>query len=277
MRRENKRLEEESQLTFKPSIGSNKITFNDDRLGASTGRASRFDRLYSDALKRQQSSQKLVDPVTADLTFTPKITSRAASRGRSNNGNGRDSSPVSERLYKAQRVSTTATASMDAEETFRPKISKRANSTDRSGGKPVTERLFEQGQLHEEKLAKLKESVQARLAEECTFAPQIASVAAANGRRGSDRDVMQRLLSYEETRQAKLEEARRKQEHELALQTTFRPALSQSPRPTSAASASGVREPVFQRLSRTPDKLQYRPLNMATNSDNGDKVCTIQQ
>jgi hypothetical protein len=84
---ESKRLQEENNITFKPVIHTKpKPESTSANGGASANGGSRFDKLYSDAKKRQQESSnphesKLV-PGNEELTFKPQISARASSRSK---------------------------------------------------------------------------------------------------------------------------------------------------------------------------------------------------
>ena len=88
MKREAKKIADESHLTFKPKLIESNLSkrwsLDDSPQGLIS---SRFDRLYSDAQKRKEEEKHKNDKIIAvadkDLTFQPKISPRTASRERS--------------------------------------------------------------------------------------------------------------------------------------------------------------------------------------------------
>lgn len=164
LKKEKKILEEESNYTFKPTVNrssnnsSNKSKqINDHSNLIKNDNNSRFDQLYSDALKRHLEQQWKENTVDKDLTFKPKIN---RSRANSTN-NSRSASPlpnktsnieqsfiksssIENRLQKQQyhstgKIKSTSNNIEQQNLTFKPEITKRAQSIDR---KVSANRLF---------------------------------------------------------------------------------------------------------------------------------------
>ena len=183
---EDKRIKNEENLTFKPNLTSKTVSNGNNLKSASTadiGGDSRFDRLYKDAMKRQQVSDS--KPVDDNLSFKPKISARASSRGRAQ-------SPlaVSDRLYNsASSKSIAPPPPSNPEETFKPKISKRAGSVDRSKTLDVNDRLYQMNKDHLDRLEKLRQSVLEQTSVECTFAPKVRASSSSKSRPSSSQQV----------------------------------------------------------------------------------------
>ena len=131
-------------------------------------------------MKRQQGFETKADDT---LSFTPKISARASSRGRAQ-------SPlaVSDRLYNSASSKSIAPPS-NPEETFKPKISKRAGSVDRSKTLDVNDRLYQMNKDQLDRLEKLRQSVLEQTSVECTFAPKVRASSSSKSRSSSSQQV----------------------------------------------------------------------------------------
>jgi len=225
-------------LTFQPKF-STKISEESD--------PNRFDSLYQDAIKRKQSHPSPDD----SFSFSPKLSARVSS-----GSTRRDPSPlpVGERLYKLgtmnNKPASIPSLPLDPEATFTPQISKRANSVDRNRSISTSDRLHMQSKEQQIRLEKLRESMNAQMTKECSFTPRLSHSAHAstdNTSTVSARDVTQRLLSYEVSRQAKIEQAKKQLEEQTAKNMTFRPQI-----PVSSRFATPTRQGqnIFEKLSK---------------------------
>ena len=270
---ESKKLEDESNITFKPILHTKPKT---DSASSNGIHGSRFDKLYSDAMKRQQessSSDKLI-PGKEELTFRPQISSRASSRSK------RAPSPmnVTDRLYSQSGSGRPSSKSISSEDnpnlTFKPQISKRAESAGRNQTKEISDRLYQLGKEHQNKINKLQQDyIQQKVAEECTFAPNLSKSRSRSTSRATNadlpKDVASRLFSYEEQRQKKLEEAKRHQQELEAQLTTFKPHVIPTKRAATPNRGMGnPGETIFDRLARqTLEKDQIATSESAASLD----------
>jgi hypothetical protein len=100
------------------------------------------------------------------------------------------------------------------------------------------------------RLEKLRESMNAQMSKECSFTPRLshsANTSTDNTSTVSARDVTQRLLSYEVSRQAKIEQAKKQLDEQAAKNLTFRPQI-----PVSSRFATPTRQGqnIFEKLSK---------------------------
>jgi hypothetical protein len=245
LKREQKKREDEAQLTFQPHVNRNSRT--PGSTGASiSGRdaVNRFDALYSDALKRHIETKWKETADQKELTFTPKITerggrSRATSRTGSRQGS-RASSPgpatesAIDRLHSTPKGKLKHGVDPDNKLTFKPEITKRAMSIDR---KETAKRLYTPNSIDREKEKDARRLAEARNREleNCTFSPQLRA-SSSKFTPKEQVDLRERMSRFEEMKKAKLQE-RQKQalEQELA-DATFKPVLlskaKRAPTPT---------------------------------------------
>ncbi|RYG69944.1 hypothetical protein EON64_01470, partial [archaeon] len=99
LRKEQRRQKEEANLTFKPvlSTSNHKSRTND----AKPEETARYQRLYSDALKRHiQKTWK--EKEEKEASFSPKLSTRPRSASRSSSASraSRDNNEVAERLHQ---------------------------------------------------------------------------------------------------------------------------------------------------------------------------------
>lgn len=252
-------------MTFQPKFSTKVSEENDSKS------ANRFDTLYQDAIKRKQSHS---DPSPENsFSFSPKLSARVSSTKR-------DPSPmtVGERLYKLGTINKSnsiPSAPLDPEATFTPQISKRANSVDRNRSISTSDRLHLQSKEQQARLEKLRESMNAQMSKECSFTPRLSHSGSVsdNVSVGSARDVAQRLLSYEATRQLKIEQAKKQLEEQSAKDMTFRPHI-----PVSSRFATPTRQGqnIFEKLSKqTLQKDQNLAVSLNTmNHSFSSKVIT---
>ena len=147
---EEKRRQEEEQLTFKPKLQSKRGR------DSTTNAGSRFEKLYDEARKRQEDKTDVKKDVNA---FKPKITARGRSKERAPTPEKRD-----EERYKAagagrKREEQPTTNNTKTQENFRPKISKRAKSLERKDSSPGT-RLYTQAQIKLQKQKQIKDQIE---------------------------------------------------------------------------------------------------------------------
>jgi len=143
LRKEKLRQEEEANFTFKPALVSSSRGRSRDPKALDE---NRFDKLYSDALKRHLQTQfKAEGEKDKDIPFAPRLATRgrSVSRGSSaSRGSARErNEPFHERL--TQTTSPKPKALPEQKElTFKPTISKRAKSIERKELKDPAERLY---------------------------------------------------------------------------------------------------------------------------------------
>jgi hypothetical protein len=284
LRKAKEREDQEANFTFKPHI--NEKSPRRDPPG--TPRENRFDKLYSDALKRHITTHLREEQKEPELTFTPTIHSRTGSRTHSRTGSTqrmresvqdhqtssssygvastpdardrpRDTRPLGDRLSTPTRRKETPTAAQ-AEMTFTPSISKRARAIETLGSQEVAKRLYEHGKTAQEKMELRRSEVEQKEKDNCPFTPQLATRSSrpSSAQRArtaptakSIASTAERLNRYEEERQLKLEEARKQKEDEEMSQVTFQPQLVTT---TRRSMTPTMRAPVHSRLAVPLDK-----------------------
>jgi hypothetical protein len=264
LRKAKQKEREEANYTFKPNIHqiNNKVKGQDP---PGTPRENRFDKLYSDALKRHITTHLREETKDRDLTFTPTIHSRSTSRQnsrpssrartrepsveRSSRGASteRDSKPIHERLSTPRQPKKEPE---NSDLTFTPTISKRAKAIETLGSQEVAKRLYEHSKMIQEKLELKRSESEQKAKETCTFSPQLITKRSTSTQRAGGPSVVDRTMRFEEVRQLKLEEARRQKEEEELSQITLKPNLVTSRRPSTPSS----RQPVHERLAVPLDK-----------------------
>lgn len=252
-RKEQKKLEEQAQFTYKPASFTQKSPFQ--RKEKQGQQENRFEKLYSDAVNRHISEQiqktegelAKQDP---HLTFKPRISSKAANLSRSSSrerlGMSRTSSRSS--LLDDQSVGSSnggssvrsLTRSRSATPTksefsFQPTITKRAHSVDRKNSDrnmqiPRTERLYQNSFDQQEKLAQMRQSMEERAMTECTFAPAIKENPRSLKRADSSLSITERLNRRGEEQKLRLEDAKQRVEEEMREQATFKPLIKETRR-----------------------------------------------
>ena len=259
LKREARLKEEEAQLTFRPHIQTRRGRDEAARNSVEEG-TSRFEKLYSEARKRQEDSNKNEKVIIQNCTFQPKITPRARSKERSGS--------IEERLYSSRgagkRDPKLDQSVNSSGASFTPKITKRAKSLERTEATP--DRLYSRAQIIQEKHNQLKEQLAKRELEECSFSPKTNN----NGRSGSaqkersgsatkDRsqsparkiDVGERMQRYLEERQRRLEEAKQAKVEAESANITFKPQLIAK---KVTAKKDNDNSDVFTRLASLADK-----------------------
>ncbi len=264
LRKAKQKEQDEANYTFKPTIQSNQKVRSHDPPG--TPRENRFDKLYSDALKRHITTHLREETRDRDLTFTPKIHSRSTSRQNSRPSSRaktrensverparvpsaeRDGKPLHERLSTPRR---TKKELENSDLTFTPTISKRAKAIETLGSQEVAKRLYEHSKMIQEKLELKRNESELKTKETCPFSPQLVTKrSSSNQRGGGSVGVVDRSMRFEEEKQMRLEEARRQKDEEELAQITLKPTLIASKRPTTPSS----RLPVHERLAVPLDK-----------------------
>ena len=256
LKKELRQRQEESQYTFKPALATKSDRKKRDDGQGNGPDANRFDRLYSDALKRHLESKWKEANDAGELTFTPKISAKAArslsrprSRERPRGGGGgtRDShnDAAWNRLYDAP---TGRLRNPADEPTFQPSISKRAKSLDR---RESAKRLYAP-EVTSERREKLKQELEEQQLEECTFSPELNYKSKYNRKPMKD-DVMTRMSKYEATKQSRLLAMQReKEEHDLEG-VTFKPELVSSAKKRS--STPNRNQPLVERLTKPIERI----------------------
>jgi hypothetical protein len=236
MKRERIKLEEESNYTFKP------VFYTGNRRKDEGIRENRFDKLYSDALKRQITSQIKEEEAIKQIPFSPKFvsksrsSSRSSSRSRSPGPSSRSSTPSKQ---KPEPPSFP----------FKPEISKRAKSIERPNTAPeIADRLYSHSHHAREKLERKRSEKDLKEMEDCTFAPKILdqkrSQSATRGLK-----VVERLSSYGEASKSRIAEKQKEKEEKEAAELTFKPQITAGKRPSTPSNL-----PVHERLSMSTDK-----------------------
>jgi hypothetical protein len=275
MKKEKLKQLEEANYTYKPKLYTNSARTTPKSAGkgtssptpghnssfstslgddASSTKENRFDKLYSDALKRHITQNQKEENKDKDLTFTPKMTtttkrstSRSSSRGGSRSASRERSAPR-ERSVDSRASGTSSTQvnnsssnnqertgrqaatptrttrkSIEPEKpTFQPQITKRAKSIERGRDKEVSNRLYEHGIHVKEKMERKRNEVEVKNMESCTFAPKIVETKRSSS--ASRLNVVERMSKFEEQRQKKLQEAL-EQKKETEKSFSFQPTL----------------------------------------------------
>jgi len=257
LRKEKKLLEEEANYTFQPKIVSTRDNANKNRHAAaggvsSYGGNSRFDQLYSDALKRHLESQWKQHHEDRDLTFKPKINrSRPSSRGGSRAGSpprSETSRASTDRLYNQSIGNVKGKIFEDL--TFKPSITKRAQSIDR---KTSADRLYGNISNYAEVEKRREEDRTQHLllqeTSECTFSPKTNSAKPKFKHINESLDLNERMNSFLERKEQRIQEAKQLMEAEESLETTFQPAFKSRPASTPLA-------PFHERLAQSINNRQ---------------------
>jgi Tfp pilus assembly protein FimT len=244
--RETRIREEETNLTFKPSIQ----TRGRDTNTVATN-SSRFDKLYEEAKVRKEKAKREEKP-----SFKPKITALGQSKQRSQTPEG-----TVESLYHSSGAGKKKVEESKVEKSdgfnFQPRISKRGKSLDRNRDVSPSTRLYTQAQISQMKRSKKQEAKLQEEIKDCTFTPQTNSArgkAPAQSSSETSADVTARMEKYQLLREKRIEDLKRAREAEDALVATFKPASYTSNHKVQR-SPSRERGDVFTRLHETPRKV----------------------
>jgi hypothetical protein len=248
---------------------------------ASSMKENRFDKLYSDALKRHVTQNQKEENKDKDLTFTPKLAKRSTSRSSSRGGSrsaSRERSAPRERSVDSRASGTsssvnrnnsnsnnqertgrqaatptrTARKSIEPEKpSFQPQITKRAKSIERGREKEVSNRLYEHGIHVKEKMEKKRTEVEVKEMESCTFAPKIVETKRSSS--ASRLNVVERMSKFEEQRQKKLQEAL-EQKKETEKSFSFQPTLLAKGANTASLYNQQQQLPFHERLTVPQEK-----------------------
>eukprot|EP01039_Chlorochromonas_danica_P010885 gene10885-12099_t len=245
LKKEKLRQKEEANYTYKPQLVASSRGRSKEVKGADE---SRFDKLYSDALKRHLQSQWKEENGDKDLSFTPKLVSRGRSSSRggstSRSASKERGEPFHERLSVAS-ISPKKAALPEKDLTFKPTISKRAQSLERKEEKDPAERLYHQNRVMKEKLLRKKSEADLKELEDCTFAPAIIGLKNGNG---ADREaLLERMQKFEAQRAKRIEDIQKQKEESENAKLTFKPSLNIKKR--SSTPTGKPEKPVYERLS----------------------------
>ena len=241
-----RRIEEDSQLTFKPALYEYKKS-----LPTSNESTNRFEKLYKDAKKRQNE----VKPSPADQnSFQPTLVARSSSRGKR--------SPSPQNLVAKLHTQTGSGNQRPVavqDPPFQPAITRKALEVSRSGG-DIADRLFQKSFELKEKHERLKAEHDQKKngLEECTFSPQLPSntrsLSASRIRKSlgegelAPKDPAERLYKYDEQKKARMELLRRAKEEVESSEITFQPRLVSTSAAISYRSSTPTQS-VYERLS----------------------------
>eukprot|EP01038_Epipyxis_sp_PR26KG_P005258 gene5258-7307_t len=231
--------EEEANFTFKPKLPN--YTRKSTK-GEEGGGLSRFDRLYSDALKRQIETKEA--KVETNLTFQPQIHTRGRSKSPSVNSKS-DSRASSTERGSLRGASPSARTKYDPNSvlTFKPQISKRAKSLERKVDAPVSERLFAHDQISKEKQKKIKEDLESKSSLLFTFAPKTNNKTLKTKSAETELSVADRLGNYVKLRQQKILDAQKSKLERENSEITLKPTINKQSKWATPET------PVYQRLS----------------------------
>lgn len=241
-RKEEKLQREEAQLTFKPTLSSKGSTRGRSKDEKTGGDVSRFDRLYSDALKRHMEDKYKESVTDKELTFKPKLTSRSRSSSRERSAPSPAPS-TSSRLQK--QTGTVKNPVVEVKPTFKPTISKRANSIERSRGETQAN-LYAHSKTAKELQALLKAEQEEKVAESCTFKPH-TNVKSRPPSRGRGTPLAERMSKFEEQKKAKIDAEKQRRMEEDKMRNSFTPQVTR--RAHSRSSTPTGRVPVHERLT----------------------------
>jgi hypothetical protein len=220
MKRQQKIQQEKENCTFKPTMSSQR--------GRETSVkpviGSRFDNLYSDAMKRKSEGPKVV--VDERNTFKPTISPRARSTSKD-----RKPQELVNSLHNATG-SGRATIREEVKDSnpYKPTITKRASSLDRTSLTDTNERLYAFRKKQEENNRQKKIEAELRAAQQCTFAPKISRSRSASREpivNNKPNAVTDRLLKYGEDQKRKFEEQKLEAERKAA-EMKYQPTIPHS-------------------------------------------------
>ena len=185
---------------------------------------NRFDTLYQDAVKRQANELSERFDKT-DLTFQPSISALASKRSTA-----RKSSEMIDCLHNAIGAGRVLSIPKQQDEnTYTPIINKSNQTSKKSvSAGSVSDRLYNAKDIHKMKLDTLKLTAAIKMAEECTFAPEISEKSRNSA--SSEDSVVDRLLEYGEVKKKKLSLETGARTDTNNLHVTFSPKISECPR-----------------------------------------------
>jgi hypothetical protein len=226
-RKEAKRMEEESNLTFKPKLAvSKKMVTKPAGDASSPAPVTIFARL-SESKKKHADGDSTSPAPGAQSKPRPKATPESINR-----------------LYAGSGVSKTHSAhAAVVEENTAPKVKKQsAEEAARSAA-----RLYAQADRHKELMEATKNKVESENRDKCTFKPTLSSRHKAPEKQEGElaADYTLRQAKYAADRARRLEEARRDREESELRECSFKPALNaRSPAPEGEvpSSAGSVRK-----------------------------------
>ena len=234
---------------------------------------NRFDHLYQDAIKRQADElEGRYD--NSDLTFQPNI-SPLANKIPST----RKSSEMINSLHSAigsGRVVITPQKRDD--NSYKPSISKLGQKLNRSTSLGnVSDRLYDAKDIQKVKLDTLKLTAAVKLAEECTFSPEINDK--SRNLVLSEDDVVDRLLEYGEIKKKKLIVDTAARAEIDNLHVTFSPKIIESPR-RSENNVMNIENKnennQFDRLYSDAIKRHIEDLSVRSRANENDSQLTFQ-
>lgn len=270
-RKEQKRLRDEAEFTFKPAIPVRRSSANGavSSTENSPSKENRFDKLYSDALKRHINLHLKEEAVVQSLTFAPKISERAHGSSRSasrerlgitgssrpssrassrerGGGGGSENGDASQASHRLGRSSSRNSLGAESDTpSFKPTLftNKRSSSSGRQQeSKDIVDRLYEHSKIAKERLEQKRTEREQRELEDCTFAPKLVPTKRSPS---TERklEVTERMSRYEEFRKKKLEEAAREKLERESEDLTFKPTINpKSRRSQSPAGSAGKSE-----------------------------------
>jgi len=244
---------EEEQLTFHPKIKSSRRNSGASEQFSPTDAvgSNRFDKLYNEARKRQESRTESV--TNENFTFKPEISRRARSTERTSSVEDRTN-----RLYNGvgagrRNSSSEKEGSTNGKDkgSFQPKITKRAKSIERT--ESVDDRLYSRAIIYQEKHNQLKAAIIKREEELCPFQPKLNKTRSSSAQKDHENsrrlEVGDRMQRYLEDRQRRLEEAKRAKKEQEDAHTPFKPTLV-----TKKSMSKELNSDVFARLAAAAEK-----------------------
>ena len=265
LNKERKKLEEEANYTFAPKTVTKKVFVGKD------AEEDRFMALYTDAKKRHME-QKEKQKQPQDLTFTPKITSRASSRSNS----AERGQSVGDRLYRATsaafRSSSKAVARISSDDTEQTGL----KST--KSAKSVNSRSTSRSSITSDSSLLGTRSVSSSKSgkSDCSFTPSISKRAKSIDRSTSADKIGDRLYSHSKVIKEKLEKVKAEREQKASAQCTFTPrtnatptklqrSSSPSPASSSSRSSSANQSSVVERMKKY-EEYKVKRLEQAVTS-----------
>lgn len=240
MKRAAKKKEEEDNLIFKPAISKRKTSTKPGDPESPVKSEEAYSRLYTDARKKQEEAKVAPKP---EYTFKPTVPVRTASASKDK---ARAKSPMetSSRLHNTPRTSRVE----EPKNTFKPTISKRAKSLERNPAISTADRLYAQAVIAKEKQEKMREQARKQEESTLTFVPSTneSQKQKTTGERKAA-PVSERMQSYIDQRNKKIEEARKEKEAREAAEFTGRPSIGKR---KDAKTTPVVGTNVFDRLTK---------------------------
>lgn len=242
MKRAAKKKEEEDNLRFKPTISKRKSSAKSGEIDSPAKTGEAYSRLYTDARKKQEEAKVAPKP---EFTFKPSVQQRP---GSTTKDKARAKSPM-ETSSRLHNTPSRMTRVEEPKNSFKPTISKRAKSLERNPGISTADRLYAQAVIAKEKQEKMREQARQQEERALTFVPSTnESLKPKTAGERKAAPVSERMQSYIDQRNKKIEEARKEKEAREAAEFTGRPSIGKRKDAKNTTPVAGKN--VFDRLTK---------------------------